>query len=180
MTLTIKDLENLQSEHPDWRMELVDGEIIVMSPSGYESEEVATNFSVELGSWVRPRQLGRVTGSSAGFILPNTNTRAPDVSFVRAERLKRSPRSFAQLAPDLAVEVKSPSDSLTKLREKIQDFLKAGTQVGILIDPESKTVEIYRQGEDVVILGDRDLLTLPDLLPGWQVAVADLWAPEFD
>jgi Uma2 family endonuclease len=112
--------------------------------------------------------------------LPNTNTRAPDVSFVRAERLKRSPRSFAQLAPDLAVEVKSPSDSLTKLREKIQDFLKAGTQVGILIDPESKTVEIYRQGEDVVILGDRDLLTLPDLLPGWQVAVADLWAPEFD
>jgi Uma2 family endonuclease len=180
MTLTIKDLENLQSEHPDWRMELVDGEIIVMSPSGYESEEVATNFSVELGSWVRPRQLGRVTGSSAGFILPNTNTRAPDVSFVRAERLKRSPRSFAQLAPDLAVEVKSPSDSLTKLREKIQDFLNAGTQVGILIDPESKTVEIYRQGEDVVILGDRDLLTLPDLLPGWQVAVADLWAPEFD
>lgn len=180
MTLTIKDLENLQSERPDWRMELVDGEIIVMSPSGYESEEVATNFSIELGNWVRPRQLGRVTGSNAGFILPNTNTRAPDVSFVRAERLKRSPRSFAQLAPDLAVEVKSPSDSLTKLREKIQDFLKAGTQVGILIDPESKTVEIYRQGEDVVILGDRDVLTLPDLLPGWQVAVADLWAPEFE
>ncbi|MCU0536623.1 MAG: Uma2 family endonuclease [Hydrococcus sp. Prado102] len=180
MTLTVKDIEKLQSEHPDWRMELVDGEIIVMSPSGYESEEVATNFSIELGGWVKPRKLGRVTGSSAGFILPDSDTRAPDVSFVRAERLKRSPRSFAQLAPDLMVEVKSPSDNLTKLKEKIQDFLNAGTQVGILINPEIKTVEIYRRGEDVVILGDRDLLTLPDLLPGWQVAISDLWAPEFD
>lgn len=180
MSLSVRDLEKLQLEYPDWRMELVDGEIIVMSPSGYESEEVAMNFGTELSKWVRPRQIGRVTGSSAGFILPNSNTRAPDVSFVRAERLKRSPRSFAQLAPDLAVEVKSPSDSLTKLREKIQDFLNAGTQIGILINPEIKTVEIYRRGEDVVILGDRDILTLPDLLPGWQVAVSDLWAPEFD
>jgi Uma2 family endonuclease len=180
MTLTVQDLENLQSEHPDWRMELVDGEIIVMSPSGYESEEVASRLLTFINSWVIPRQSGRVTGSSAGFILPDSDTRAPDVSFVLAERLKRSPRSFAQLAPDLAVEVKSPSDRLAKLREKIQDFLNAGTQVGILIDPETKTVEIYRSGQDTVILGDRDVLTIPDLLPGWQVTVSDLWAPEFD
>jgi Uma2 family endonuclease len=180
MFLTVQDLEKLQSEYPDWRMELVDGEIIVMSPSGYESEEIATNFSTQLNNWVRPRQIGRVAGSSAGFILPNSNTRAPDVSFVRAERLKRSPRSFAQLAPDLAVEVKSPSDRLAKLREKIQDFLNAGTQVGILINPETKIIEIYRSGQDTVILGDFDILTIPDLLPGWQIAVSDLWALEFD
>lgn len=179
-SLTIKDLEKLQAEHPDHRMELVRGDIIVMSPSGYESDEVATGFAVQLWNWVRPQKLGRVTGSSAGFSLPNSDLRAPDVSFVLAERLRKSPRSFAELAPDLMVEVKSPNDSLKSLRTKIEEFLAVGTRVGILINPEKRIIEIYRLGRDVEILGDGDILTVPDLLPGWQVAVADLWAPEFE
>ncbi|KGF72638.1 hypothetical protein DO97_06820 [Neosynechococcus sphagnicola sy1] len=180
MSLTIQDLEKIQSEHPDYRMELVDGEIIVMSPSGYESEEVATGFAAELLKWVKPRKLGRVVGSSAGFTLPNLDLRAPDVSFVFAERLRRSPRSFAELTPDLIVEVKSPGDRLKKLRAKIDEFLSFGTKVGILINPENHTVEVYRSGQGVITLGDTEVLTVPDLLPGWQVAIADLWAPEFD
>lgn len=178
-TLTRKDLEKIQAEHPDYRMELVDGNIIVMSPSGYESDEVAAEFTAVLRNWVRPRKLGRVTGSSAGFDLPNAEVRAPDVSFVLASRLRRSPRSFAELAPDLMVEVKSPTDTLKSLRTKIHAFLSQGTKVGILINPEKHTVEIYRPNQDVVILGDRDLLTVPDLLPGFEVAVVDLWSPEF-
>jgi Uma2 family endonuclease len=125
--LTRFDLEKLQSEYPDYRMELVDGKIIVMSPSGYESSEVATSVSTELLNWVKPRKLGRVTGAGAGFELPNSNVRAPDVSFVLAERLRRSPRSFAEIAPDLMIEVKSPSDTLKSLRDKIQDFLLYST-----------------------------------------------------
>ncbi|NEP57669.1 MAG: Uma2 family endonuclease [Symploca sp. SIO2G7] len=178
-TLTRKDLEKLQAEHPDYRMELVDNSIIIMSPSGYQSDEVALEVGALLRNWVRPRKLGRVTGSSAGFELPNSDVKAPDVSFVLAERMKISPLSFAELAPDLMIEVKSPSDTLTSLRDKIQNFLSQGTKVGILINPEKHRVEIYRSGEEVVILGDGDVLSLPDLLPGWEVAVTDLWSPEF-
>ncbi|WP_026072363.1 Uma2 family endonuclease [Nodosilinea nodulosa] len=180
MGLTVRELAKLQSDYPDYRMELVDGEVKVMSPSGYEADEVSTELSRVLGNWVRPRQLGRVTGSSAGFVLPNSDTRAPDVSFVRADRLRRSPRSFAELAPDLMVEVKSPTDSAAKLRDKIQEFLNLGTQVGILINPESRQVEVYRLGQEAIALSDGDILTVPDLLPGWEVAVADLWPLVFE
>jgi Uma2 family endonuclease len=178
--LTRKDLEKLQAEYPDYRMELVDGNIIIMSPSGYESDEVAAEFASQLRNWVRPRKLGRVTGSSAGFDLPNCNVQAPDVSFVLAERLRRSPRSYAELAPDLMVEVKSPSDTATSLRNKIKRFLSLGTKVGILVNPEKHTVEIYRSNEEMVVLGDGDVLSVPDLLPGWEVAIADLWPLEFE
>ena len=150
--LTVEDLENLQAYCPDYRMELVDGKIVVMSPSGYESDEVATRVSTFINTWVMPRQLGRVTGSSAGFTLSNSNTRAPDVSFVQANRLRRSPRSFAELAPDLMVEVKSPTDSLTALRSKIDEFLKLGTRVGILINPEKSWVEVRRSSQNPMTL----------------------------
>ena len=179
MSLTVKDLEKIQATHPDYRMELVDGNVVVMSPSGYESEEVGTEFARLLGNWVRPRQLGRVAGSSAGFRLPNKDLRAPDVSFIRADRLKRSTEDYAELLPDLVVEVKSKTDSLDKLREKIQEFISLGTQIGILIDPRTRTMEVYHSNEKIV-LQNGDVLTLPDLLPGWEVNIGEIWSPVFE
>jgi Uma2 family endonuclease len=129
---TIPDLEQLQAEHPEWQMELVDGNILVMGPSDYESEEIGIEFARQMGNWVRPQRLGRVTGSSAGFILPTLETengketnnekrnlRAPDVSFVRADKLKKSQRDFVELVPDLMVEIKSKSDRLCLSSRKI-------------------------------------------------------------
>ena len=97
MSLTVKDLEKLQVDYPEYQMELVGGEIIVMSPSGLESDEVAIEICRQLGNWVRPRRLGRATGSSASFVLPNEteDVRAPDASFIKAERLKRTTEDFA-------------------------------------------------------------------------------------
>ncbi len=188
--LTVKDLEQLQVEHPEWQMELVDGSIVVMGPSDYESEEIGTRLSTFLNTWVMPRKLGRVTGSSAGFILPgldinasngaSTNLRAPDVSFVRAERLKKTKRDFLELVPDLMVEVKSKSDRIKPLVEKILLFLQLGCTVGILIDPDKLIVSVYRHNQDPVVLKDDDKLTLPDLLPGWEIPVSELWPPEFE
>lgn len=193
LMFSVIDLEQLQTEHPEWQMELVDGNILVMGPSDYESEEIGAELIRLLGNWVRPRQLGRVTGSSAGFILPiletrngknvdieKRNLRAPDVSFVRADKLKKSKRDFVELVPDLIVEIKSKSDRIKPLVEKIQLFLQLGSTVGILIDPDNLTLTVYRLNQEPVILQDNDQLILPDLLPGWELTVSELWPPVFE
>jgi Uma2 family endonuclease len=180
--LTAKDLEKVQQQLPNYRMELVDGDIIVMSPSGYESDEVALEIGRQLANWVRPRRLGRVAGSSGGFKLPNASedVRAPDASFIRAERMRRTTEDFARLVPDLMVEVMSKTDSESNLRAKIQTFLQLGTQVGILVDPRTHKVEVHRSGQEPIVFGDGDVLMVPDLLPGWEMEVASIWAPVFD
>lgn len=178
-TLTKKDWERVQSAFPDWKVELVGGKIIVMAPSGYESEEVSFEFGSQLRNWVRPRKLGRVTGSSALFDLPNGDRRAPDVAFVKAEKLPQTSKVPAEVVPDLIVEVKSPNDELTELRQKIRSFLEQGTTVGILVDPDTRKLEVMRLDQPVAILADGDILTIPDLLPEWSLQVSDLWSPDF-
>jgi len=181
MQLTIKDFEKLQEvlaeKHLDYQVEMVDGKIIVMGLSDYVSEEIIATLARLLGNWVIPRQLGRVTGSSAGFKLPNAtkDLRGPDVSFVSADRMRRSPRDFADLVPDLMVEVKSKSDRIKPLEEKLLQFLELGTQVGMLIDPDKQTVTIYfRDDRQPVVLGNGDAIALPELLPGFEVPVSEL------
>ncbi|HEY9597133.1 MAG TPA: Uma2 family endonuclease, partial [Cyanophyceae cyanobacterium] len=156
-------------------------------------DEIGSRLLTFLNNWVMPRRLGRVTGSSAGFILPNSsvedgsngevqprNLRAPDVSFVQASRLKRTKRDFVELVPDLMVEVKSKTDRVNPLIEKIELFLKLGAVVGILIDPDKRTVTVYRLNQPAVVLQDGDTLTVDELLPGWELAISELWPPVFD
>ncbi|MGV0104101.1 putative restriction endonuclease domain-containing protein [Nostoc sp. DSM 114160] len=188
MSLSITDLEQLQTEHPEWQMELVEGKIIVSPLSDYESEEIGARLSTFLNIWVIPRKLGRITGSGTGFILPNIeeddlekrNLQSPDVSFVRAERLKKTKRDFVELVPDLMVEIKSKSDRIKPLEEKIELFLQLGSTVGILIDPDNLTVTVDRINQAPVVMQNGDILTLPDLLPGWELAISELWPPEFE
>lgn len=182
--LTVADLEQLQGilceAHLDYQLELVDGKIIIMGPSDIVSSEIGLEFGSLLRNWVKPRKLGRVFESSGGFILPNSNVIAPDVSFVTADRLKQSKRYFAELVPDLVVEIKSQSDRLKPLREKIQSFIELGAKVGILIDPDKRTVTIYTPTAEPVVLRDGDMISIPELLPGWEIAVTELWPIDFE
>ncbi|MEG4404833.1 Uma2 family endonuclease [Microcoleus sp. MON2_D5] len=182
--LTVADLEELQGilseAHLDYQLELVDGKIMVRGPSDIVSSEIGLEFGSLLRNWVKPRKLGRVFESSGGFILPNSNLTAPDVSFVVADRLKQSKRYFAELVPDLVVEIKSQSDRLKPLREKILSFLELGAKVGILIDPDKRTVTIYTPTAEPVVLRDGDMISIPELLPGWEVAVTELWPIDFE
>lgn len=182
--LTVADLEQLQGilceAQLDYQLELADGKIIVRGPSDIVSSEIGLEFGRLLLNWVKPRKLGRVFESSGGFILPNSDLRVPDVSFVVASRLKQSKRYFAELVPDLVVEIKSESDRLKPLREKLLSFIEHGAKVGILIDPDDRTVTIYRPETEPVILRNGDIISIPELLPGWEVPVAELWPIEFE
>ena len=176
--LTVADLEQLQGilceAHLDYQLELVDGKIIIRGPSDIVSSEIGAEFGRLLLNWVKPRKLGRVFESSGGFILPNSDLRAPDVSFVTASRLKQSKRYFAELVPDIVVEIKSQSHRLKPLREKIQSFIELGAKVGILIDPDKRTVTIYTPTAEPVVLRDSDMISIPELVPGWEIGVTEL------
>ena len=181
--MTLKDVEQVQTAFSeaglDYDVELTNGRISIVGPSDIVSSEVGILFSRLLANWVYPRRLGRVFDSAGGFILPDSNLTAPDVSFVRAARLRQSPRYFGELVPDLVVEIKSQSDRIKPLVTKILNFIKLGAVIGILIDPDEETVTVYRHQGEPTILNNGDILTLPELFPGWELAVSELWPPIF-
>ncbi|MBD2269895.1 Uma2 family endonuclease [Anabaena sp. FACHB-1391] len=181
--MTIKDVEKLQTAINDagldYDVELTNGRISIVGPSDIVSSEIGILFSRLLANWVYPRRLGRVFDSAGGFILPDSNLTAPDVSFVSAARLRQSPRYFGELVPDLVVEIKSQSDRIKTLKNKILNLIKLGAIIGILIDPDEETVTVYRSQGEAIVFHNGDILTLPELFPGWELAVSELWPPIF-
>ncbi|MFM5890520.1 MAG: Uma2 family endonuclease [Dolichospermum sp.] len=181
--MTIKDVEKLQTAINDagldYDVELTNGRISIVGPSDIVSSEIGILFSRLLANWVYPRRLGRVFDSAGGFILPDSNLTAPDVSFVSAARLRQSPRYFGELVPDLVVEIKSQSDRIKTLKNKILNLIKLGAIIGILIDPDEEIVTVYRSQGEPIVFHNGDILTLPELFPGWELAVSELWPPIF-
>ncbi|WP_445173168.1 Uma2 family endonuclease [Microcoleus sp.] len=181
--MTLKDLNQVQTLFSeaglDYKIELEDGRLSVMGPSDIVSSEISSRLIAFLFAWINPRRLGRVFDSAGGFIMPDTNVKAPDVSFVRAARLRQSPRYFGELVPDLVVEIKSQSDRIKPIETKVLKFIELGAIVGILIDPDEETVTIYRSTGEPTVLGNGDILTVAELFPGWELPVSELWPPIF-
>ncbi len=135
--------------------ELLRGKLVMMSPAGSEHGFIAANITARLATFVRRRGLGAVFGAETGFQIahdPDT-VRAPDVAFVRAERIGGRPgKDFFQGPPDLAVEVVSPSDRAGEVLAKVGDWLDAGCRAVWVVDPDSRTVLLYRGRSDVCSL----------------------------
>ena len=161
------------------RTELVSGDLVVMAPAGGRHGQVAHRIGLFIGNHVLERDLGRVFAAETGFLLrrgPDT-VRAPDVAFVAGERLgtEETPAGFLELAPDLAVEVVSPGDSAGAVRDKIQDWLAAGTRLVWVVYPETRSVVVHRQGGSPETLSEEDTLSGVPALSDFAVRVRELF-----
>jgi Uma2 family endonuclease len=173
--LTIEEFERLPDD--GWRLELVRGQVIREPPTGFEHGVVAIHMGAILLAFVEENELGKVVGTEAGFVLsvePPT-VRAPDIAFVSEERLNFDPKRFAPLAPDLAVEVLSPSNTVSEIHDKVLDYLAAGTRLVWVADPVLRTVTAYRSRHDIRLLAAQDEIDGGDVLPGFRCKVSELF-----
>jgi Uma2 family endonuclease len=159
--------------------ELIEGELVMTSPAGFDHGGIAGNIAMALGGFVKPHSLGTIVTAETGFqIAHNPDTvRAPDVAFVRANRIPRGGvKGFFQGPPDLAVEIVSPSDRASEVAAKAKDWLQAGCLLVWVVDPETRSVSVYRRGGEITLLGEADTPTGDDVLPGFAVAVREIFA----
>ncbi|OCR00502.1 hypothetical protein BCD67_10945 [Oscillatoriales cyanobacterium USR001] len=147
------------------------GELIIMPPTGSETSNRNIDLSYQLQGWSRQNNLGKAFDSSGGFKLPNGAERSPDASWVSIERwnalTSEQQNKFAPLCPDFVVELRSPSDSLEKLRSKMREYIENGARLGWLIDRQNRRVEIYRSNQEVEIISSPTHLSGEEVLPGF-------------
>jgi Uma2 family endonuclease len=182
--VTPEQFEQLASAEQLTRMELTeDGELIIMSPTGGEAGRKNFNLYLDLGNWNRQIKLGEAFDSSTVFILPNGARRSPDVSWIRLERWNnltvKEKEGFPPIAPDFVIELVSPSDLKNQryedLQKKMQEYLDNGVQLGWLIEPATKTVEIFKLGQQVEILNNPQTLSGEDVLPGFTLDLNEIF-----
>lgn len=182
MSATIQGVtaeELLRMPDDGFRYELIRGELKKMVPAGNEHGRIAAMLTGTLVQHVRANNLGRVYAAETGFRLaldPDT-VRAPDVAFVRQERIEEvgEVEGYWPGAPDLAVEVISPGDLYTEVEEKVFTWLEAGTRLVVAVDPRRHTVAVYRGKEDIRVLTEGEMLRGGEVVPGWEVGVKELF-----
>ena len=154
------------------------GELIILAPTAWGSSKRNFKLGGQIYLWNEQTQLGEAFDSSGGFVLPNGAQRSPDVSWVENSRIAAinpDPNKFLPLAPDFLIELRSATDSLPKLQEKMQEYQANGVQLGWLIDPQNQRVEIYRPGEEVEILQSPTQLSGEKILPGFTLNLTTIW-----
>ena len=170
--LTEKQFDHLCQANRDWQLErTAKGELIIMPPVGGISGSREADLITDLSLWNRQTKLGKVFSSSTIFRLPNGGDRSPDVAWVRLDRWEaltvEQQERFPPVCPDFVIELRSRTDPLKLLQEKMQEYLDSGLRLGWLINPQNQQVEIYRPGQSVESVQLPASLSGEIVLPGF-------------
>ncbi|WP_017297356.1 Uma2 family endonuclease [Nodosilinea nodulosa] len=166
--------------NPDLKFERnAQGDLLIMSPTGGETGNRNVELATEFVLWNRQRQLGLVFDSSTGFKLPGGGERSPDVAWVEQSRwdalTPEQRQKFPPIAPDFVLELLSPSDRLSMVQAKMQEYMTSGVRLGWLINPQTRQVEIYRQGQAPELLNNPTSLSEDSVLPEFRLNMALIW-----
>jgi Uma2 family endonuclease len=177
MGLTDEQFQQLCIANPDLRIETSPtGKLIIMPPVFLETSERNADLNGQLWAWNRQYKLGKVFDSSGGYSLANGFRPSPDVSWIQNARLEGiSLNQFLPIAPDFAIELRSSSDRLLPLQQKMQAYGENGVRLGWLINPQDRQVEIYRLSQDKEVLTAPTELSGEAVLPGFMLDLATVW-----
>ena len=178
--LTDDQLYEFSQLNRDLRIErTAQGELIIMPPTGGETGERNAEITMQLRLWAKRDGRGATFDSSSGFRLPNKAVRSPDAAWVEKSRLEKLPKKvrqkFLPLCPEFALELRSPTDSLSVVQAKMAEYIANGTQLGWLIDPEQRRVFIYRPQAPVEELADPETVSGEPLLVGFTLDLREIW-----
>jgi Uma2 family endonuclease len=174
--VTAEELEKFPDD--DYRYELVEGRVIRMSPVGWQHGRLVVHLGSLLNGYVQDRHLGAIVTEVGFKLASNPDTvRGPDLAFVRQERIpKVDLRGFWQGPPDLVVEVLSPDDRPSETRAKVDEYLRSGVTVIIVVDPDDETVSVHRRLSPPVVMNGADaVLEVDDLIPGFRCTLNQIF-----
>lgn len=178
--LTDEKMLALSSLNRDLRLErTAEGELVAMPPTGWETGDKNSELNMQLRLWAKRDGTGRTSDSSGGFVLPNGALRSPDASWIKNERLETMSsaqrKKYLPLCPDFVVELRSPSDRLSVVREKMREYIENGARLGWLIDPGQKKVYVYRPGEDEREMEEPEKISGSPILPDFTLDLREIW-----
>ena len=178
--MTLEEFYELCQANPELHIErTATGEVIVMPPTFSDTGNRNGRVNQQLFNWSDQDGTGEAFDSNTGFTLPNGATRAPDAAWIKRDRWNtltdEQKASFAPICPDFVVELRSASDTLTSLQEKMQEYIDNGTSLGFLIDRKNRTVHIYRPNRSPEILQDPETVSGDPELPGFVLKLAKIW-----
>ena len=178
--MTPEEFWEFCGDNRDVRAELTkEGDVILMPPTGFETSDRNSEINLQLRVWAKKDKTGIATESNAGFVLPNGATRSPDAAWTLKERLEKfsaeERKKFLPLCPDFVVELRSASDSLNDLQEKMDEYIENGARLGWLIDPKNKKLHIYRANGEVEVLENPKTVSGEDVLVGFELDLTEIW-----
>jgi Uma2 family endonuclease len=179
LTVTPEHFDQLCIDNPDLRLELTkDGELIVMAPAGGETSKKNSRLNLLVGIWNEQTELGEVFDSSGGydFTALGSGKPAPDVSWIEKSRLEGvNIVGFITVVPDFLIELRSATDNLKPLQEKMKEYQRLGVKLGLLVDPKNKQVEIYRPGQEAEVLKSPASIDCNEVMPGFVLSMNKIW-----